>query len=123
MTVSCVAYPGEIAELQVNVVKYVADIVLGRDRRWQGFARILIGFPLSLLRCRFVPGLFNRKLLDDLRLAIIEQLKIFLPKVANRFPTGIAHYDALQYQVHLHFERREFIMRADFLRRIAGRLR
>jgi hypothetical protein len=70
-------HAGKIGKLQVNVVKKIGDIMVGKSNRF------LVGRFTSTRRSRFVLQFFNREFADDLRLAIVEKLKIFFFQSAS----------------------------------------
>src|SRR5205807_7709153 len=51
---------------------------------------------------------------DDLRLALVENLKVFFTKIPDGMSRGIADHGAHHHQLHVHFECGGFIVRSEF---------
>ena len=111
------AHAGEVTELQMHVVEQIRDKPLGHGRSARRIGRQTAG-SLTRFLLRILPGfrekgswLFHFELADDLRLALVENLKIFLAKITYGVPPGIANYCPDHDQLYVYFECCRFVAR------------
>src|ERR1700736_455520 len=103
--------PGQIAKLQVDIVKNISREAL----RSRGYFLLLIGFVSRNFagsfefHCSSTSGLLGRKLRNNLRLAIVEHLEVFRSKLANRMSNTIVDDNANQHELYVHLESRGHI--------------
>src|SRR5580700_43150 len=100
----------------MDVVKDEGDIPL--RNRGLFFSRLLLrSLPFfSSLRSR----LFYRKMGDDLRLAIVKKLEVFLMEIPNCMALSIAHHHAYRHQLNVDLKCGCFFMSGNFRRRLIG---
>ncbi len=125
----------QIAEFQMHVVEQVGDKAFRHFRRvstirsyvaGRNIARVFFR-PLSSLRSQSA-GLLDFELADHLRLALVEDLKVFLVQVPDGMPPRVADYHAYDHQLHVDLDGRGFVVRRKFCRgllrvRLRGRNR
>jgi hypothetical protein len=58
-------------------------------------------------------GLFDVELGDDLRLAFVENLKVFFMKIAYGVSLRVPHYGAHHHQLYIHLECGGFVVRSE----------
>src|ERR1700683_46817 len=104
----------------MDIVEHVSYKTLGRGRRSPSVGRHIAGRSISGILLRLLArfrndgsGLFHIELRDYLRLALVEDLKVLLVKIADSVPLGVAHYRAYHYQLHIHLEGGGFVVGGD----------
>src|SRR5580692_3674603 len=101
--------PHQIAKRYMDVVKNEGNISLGD--RGQFFTRLLIR------SCEFSGSLrtwlFDRKMRDDLRFAVVEEVEVFLMKISDSAALSVAHDNAHRHQLDVHLERRRLLVRSN----------
>src|SRR5579863_8476274 len=100
----------------MDVVKHEGDIALGN--RGLFFSQLLLRSQpfFSSLRSR----LFDRKMRDDLRLAIVKKLEVFLMEIPNSMALSIAHHHAYRHQFDVDLECGGFFVSGNFRGRLIG---
>src|ERR1700733_15152429 len=119
MMLSCRTGLREIAKSQMNIIKNKSDITLGNG--WQ-FVDTACIHSLPLLG-NLASGPFHGEVSDDLRLAIVEQLEVFFMQISDGAGLRVAPHYPDQNQLDVYFERRGFVVRNDFGRRLIGVVR
>src|SRR5580700_9274063 len=100
----------------MHVVEHVSDKTLGTDWRVRnvdiGFAGKIIPGGLDL-GVRFRSRLLYVELSNDLRLALVEDLKVLLVKITDCMSLGVADYRAHHHQLYIHLEGSGFVVGGD----------
>src|SRR5580700_8290165 len=101
--------PHQNAKRYMDVVKNEGDISLGyRGQLFTGLLFRSCSFPGSL-----TSRLFHRKMRDDLRFAVVEEVEVFLMKISHGVALRVAHDDAYCHQLDVHLERRRLLVRSN----------
>ena len=111
----------QIAGLQVNVIEEVGNVTLRHDQRGAAFRRAFGRALRFASHRRLEAGLLGCESADYLRLAIVEELKVFLLQVSHRVTLTIAYHGADFDQVHSYLECGRGIFGRDLRRFLAGR--
>src|SRR5271167_4093114 len=99
MSLSRVSRRCQITKLQMNVVEEIGNVTLGQGQASGASRR---GFLLD--NGRPSPSPLHNKPADDLRLAIVQELEVFLLQVAYSVTLRVAYHDPDLNQIYLHLE-------------------
>ena len=119
MALGSFAHAGKIAELQMHVVEQISNEAFGNGEctcAGRGFTRRRLFVRCLACLDSKIAGLLDFKLRNHLRLAFVEDLKIFFMEGSNGVSLGVANHSPNYYQLDVNFECGRLILSRDLAR-------